>query len=176
MAKTVELRRHHAADGDVLTDEGVRTALQVGARLPSDYEIFISSGAQRATQTLACYLAGSGQRVPKGVVADNRFRSKIEDRWRDAYESAGAGDIESLRKADPDLVASESRAFGDALKDVFATLPAGGRALVVGHSPMQEAAVYGVTGEVVEPLAKGAGVCVVLDEGRYRVEPLDSES
>ena len=176
MAKTVELRRHHPADGDVLTDEGVRTALEVGACLPSTYEIFISSGAQRSTQTLACYLAGSGQRVTKGVVADDRFRSKIEDRWRDAYESAGAGDIESLRRADPDLVASESRTFGDALKDVFTILSADGRALVVGHSPMQEATVYGLTGEIVEPLAKGAGVRVVLDKGRYRVEPLDPES
>ena len=39
---------------------------------------------------------------------------------------------------------------------------------------MHEAAVYGLTGEVVEPIKKGAGVLVVTDdETNYRVEQLD---
>ena len=173
MAKTVELRRHTAADGDVLTDEGIRAAVEIGGRLDGDYDVMITSGAQRATQTAACFLAGSGTSASGGVVVDARFRSNVEDRWKAAYEAAGAGDIESFQKADPDLVATESLRFGTALRDVFSRLREGGRALVVGHSPMQEAAVYGLTGEVVEPLSKGAGIRVVADGGRYSVEPLD---
>ena len=171
--RTVDLRRHHDADGDFLTDEGVRTALEVGARLQPGYEIFISSGAQRSTQTLACYLAASGLRLGKGVVVDSRFRSEVEDRWRDAYESGGGGDIESFRKADPDLVETESKLFAAALEDVFSRLPGDGRALIVGHSPMQEAAVFGLTGVIVEPLSKGAGVRVVESRGGYEVARLD---
>jgi broad specificity phosphatase PhoE len=173
MAKSVELYRHTAADGDVLTPEGVRDALEVGSGLAEGYDVAISSGAQRATQTLACILAGSGVKVEGGVVVEARFRSDVEDRWKDAYQAAGAGDIASFRKADPELVENESELLGQALRETFDRLPEGGRALVVGHSPMQEAAVYGLTGEAVEPLSKGAGILVTEGEdGSYKVEPL----
>jgi hypothetical protein len=55
---------------------------------------------------------------------------------------------------------------------VLALLGEGERALVVGHSPTNEAAVLGLTGLLVAPLAKGAGVLVVEGEGGFRVEPL----
>src|SRR4029450_5153504 len=42
------------------------------------------------------------------------------------------------------------------------------RPLPLGHSPTNEAAVLGLTGELVAPLAKGAGVLVAEDGGRYR--------
>jgi hypothetical protein len=51
-------------------------------------------------------------------------------------------------------------------------LPEGGRALAVGHSPTNEAAVLGLTGSIVEPIAKGAGVLVVAEGDLTRVEPL----
>src|SRR5918993_5125231 len=54
--KEIELRRHTDADGDVLTVEGVEAALEIGARLRGGYSVGISTGAQRATQTLACFL------------------------------------------------------------------------------------------------------------------------
>ncbi|HJR44602.1 MAG TPA: hypothetical protein VJ927_03270 [Actinomycetota bacterium] len=174
MAKVVELRRHHDAEADFLTEKGVGTALELGAGLSGDYDVFISSGAQRSTQTLACYLAASALRVAGGVVVDARFRSALEDRWKAAYEKAGAGDIESFQKADPQLVEKETALLAAALRELFESLPDGGRALVVGHSPMQEAAVYGLTGRAVGPLSKGAGVAVVLDDdGGYGVEQLD---
>ena len=53
MARYVELRRHTDSDGDALTDEGVRAALDIGRGLAGRYELLVSSGAQRATQTLA---------------------------------------------------------------------------------------------------------------------------
>lgn len=171
MVKRVELRRHTAADDDVLTPEGVRHALDVGRGLEGEYDLAISSGAQRATQTLACFLAGSGLRVPEGVIVDSRFRSQVEDRWKAAYKAAGQGDIASFRKVDPELVKEESKLLGEALRDAFDQLPEGGRALIVGHSPMQEAAVYGLTGEAPEPLSKGDGIVVTEEGGSYEVEP-----
>jgi hypothetical protein len=78
-----------------------------------------------------------------------------------------------LREADPELVAEESERLGAALRDVLDSLPDGSRALVVGHSPTNEAAVLGLTGEIVPPLAKGAGVRVVADEGGYHVESVE---
>ncbi len=172
MVRTVELRRHTAADGDVLTPEGVQHALDLGASFTDEYDVAISSGAQRATQTLACFLAGSGLKVPGGVLVDSRFKSEVEDRWKDAYQAAGAGDIASFEKADPELVEEESSLLGQALKDAFDRLPDGGRALIVGHSPMHEAAVYGLTGQAPGPISKGAGVLVIEDDGSYTAEPL----
>jgi broad specificity phosphatase PhoE len=173
MARVVELRRHTDNDGDVLSAEGIARAIEVGARLHGDYALAVSSGAQRATQTIACFQASLGQTIPQGVVVEPRFKSEVEDRWRDAYERGGGGDIASFLEADAELVASESAVLSAALADVFERLPEGARALVVGHSPMQEAAVYGLTGEKVEPLSKGAGVLVVEESGSYRVEPAE---
>jgi broad specificity phosphatase PhoE len=173
VAKYVELRRHTDADGDVLTDEGVRAALTVGARLEGAYDVAVSTGAQRATQTLACFLAALGQRVPGGVVVETGLRSTREDRWREAYQKAGSGELEAMGAADPELVEEDSAALGAALKRVLDALPDGGRALVVGHSPTNEAAVLGVTGELVTPLAKGAGVLVVAEDQGFRVQSLD---
>ena len=106
------------------------------------------------------------------MIVDDRFCSRVEDRWRAAYEAAGSGDVRALEESDPELVAQEKTVLGGALRAVFERLAPGGRALVVGHSPMQEAAVYGLTGTIVEPLAKGAGVLVSDDDGTYRVELL----
>src|SRR5919204_3619256 len=106
--RTVELRRHTDADGDVLTPEGVAAALEIGARLRGEYHRAVSTGAQRATQTLACFLAGLGQQVPGGVVVEPGLRSQVEDRWRAAYQKAGSGALGALREADPELVVEDS--------------------------------------------------------------------
>ena len=80
MGREIELRRHTDADGDVLTAEGVAAALETGARLQGGYQLAVSSGAQRATQTLACFLAALGRQVPGGVVVEPGLRSQVEDR------------------------------------------------------------------------------------------------
>jgi hypothetical protein len=78
-----------------------------------------------------------------------------------------------MRAIDPDLVERDSWLLGAALRQVVQSLPDGARALVVGHSPTNEAAVLGLTGRVVPPLGKGEGVLLIEDDGRYRVESLD---
>ncbi|MGH9009340.1 MAG: histidine phosphatase family protein [Acidimicrobiia bacterium] len=173
MTRYVELRRHTDNDGDALTHAGVQAALAIGRRLAGDYHVLVSSGAQRATQTLGCFLAALGQRVPGGVVVEPRLRSQVEDRWRDAYRKAGSGDLAALRSADPELVDEDSASLGAALGRVLDALPEGARALVVGHSPTNEAAVLGLTGQIVPAMVKGAGVVVVADHQGFRVEPVD---
>src|SRR5213080_91423 len=173
VAREIELRRHTDADKDVLTAEGVAAALEIGARLRGGYHLAVSTGAQRATQTLACFLAALGQRVPGGVVVEPGLRSQVEDRWRAAYRKAGSGALGALREADSELVAEDSERLGAALRRVLDGLPDGGCALVVGHSPTNEAAVLGLTGEIVAPVAKGAGVLVVAVDGGYQVEPVE---
>jgi broad specificity phosphatase PhoE len=176
MARYVELRRHTASAGDALTDDGVRAALEIGRELVGGYDLLVSSGAQRATQTLACFACALGEPVPGGAVVEDGLRSRVEDRWRDAYKRAGSGDLASLREADPDLVREDSAELAAALGRVLERLPDGGRALAVGHSPTNEAAVLGVTGTIIEPMGKGAGVLVVAEGDETRVERLDQRS
>lgn len=172
MVKYVELRRHTDADGDVLTPDGVRAAVEIGSRLEGGYEVLVSTGAQRATQTLACFLAGLGEKVPQGVVIEPALRSAAEDRWRAAYEKAGSGTLQALSEADLELVEEDSARLAAGLRRVFGGLPEGGRALVAGHSPTNEAAVFGLAGHIVEPISKGGGVLVVEEKGAVRVETL----
>jgi broad specificity phosphatase PhoE len=176
MARYVELRRHTDNDGDALTDDGVRAALEIGRDLDGGYDLLVSSGAQRATQTLACFACALRDPVPGGAVVEDGLRSRVEDRWRDAYKRAGSGDLASLREADPDLVREDSAVLAAALGRVLERLPDGGRALAVGHSPTNEAAVLGLTGTIIEPMGKGAGVLVVAEGDETRVEALDQRS
>ncbi|MBW3578249.1 MAG: histidine phosphatase family protein [Actinobacteria bacterium] len=173
MVKQLELRRHTDNDGDVLTDEGVRHALEVGRRLHDRYEVVVSTGAQRATQTAACFLAAGCQGVDRGVVVERGLRSDHEDRWKEAYQEAGGGALSDFKRVAADFVEQEAKVLGDALRRVLDSLDDGGRALIVGHSPTNEAAVYGLTGQELEPVSKGAGVLVVVDGDRYEVSALE---
>jgi broad specificity phosphatase PhoE len=169
----VELRRHTDNDGDVLTAQGVADAERIGREaLQPPYAAFISSGAARATQMVVILRHAAGQEdVPISEVTG--LRSSVEDRRRSAAEAAGKGaTVEQIRRVDPDLVDHEERLLGASLRAVVESLPEGGRALVVGHSPTNEAAVAGLTGETIEPLGKGAGVLLIEDAGTFTVRPL----
>lgn len=170
MAVTLEVRRHVDNDGDVLSDDGVAAALELGRHLADvDFAVAVSTGAQRATQTAATIIAGAGRRVPGGVVVEAGLRSDDEDRWRAAYATAGSGHLDALRDADPDFVASQVDVLGAALRRVADRLDDGQRALVIGHSPTNEAAVLGLTGTTIDPLGKGEGVVVVGEGDDWQV-------
>ena len=169
MARYVELRRHTDNDGDSLTADGVAAAVELGKSLSGGYQVVVSSGAQRATQTAACLMAGIGEFIPDGVAVEPALRSTMEERWRAAYRTAGAGDIESMRTADPELVRIDSGLLAEGLRRTFDRLQDGQRALAVGHSPTNEAAVFGLTGLVIPPMAKGEGVVVVDTGDGYEV-------
>jgi broad specificity phosphatase PhoE len=173
MARYVELRRHTDADGDVLTPEGVRAATEIGARLRGGYDLLVSTGAQRATQTLACFLAALGERVAGGVVVEAGLRSRREDRWREAYERQETGSSKHCALRIPSWSQRTRQPWVRRSGRVLDALADGGRALVVGHSPTNEAAVLGLTGQIVGPISKGAGVLLVADDRGYRLEILD---
>lgn len=170
MTRTVLLFRHTDNDGDQLTAEGVRAALELGRGLAGAYDLGVSTGAQRATQTIACFLAAGGILLTGGVVVEPGLRSGVEDRWRAAAKKAGGGGLSDLRRVEPELVAEDSAALGAGLRAVLARLPDQGSALAVGHTPTNEAAVFGLTGEDVPPLAKGGCVVVTETDGVVRAE------
>jgi len=166
----VELYRHTDNDGDTLTREGVADAERIGReRLSPPYAFFGSTGARRATQMAEILRDAAGQ-DEVAVTVVPALRSSVEDRWRAAASAAGKGaTVEDMRSVDPALVEKESVLLGGALREVLDALPEGGRALVVGHSPTNEAAVLGLAGEIVGPLGKGESVLVVEDGGDFQL-------
>ena len=169
----VELRRHTDNDGDQLTAQGVADAEAIGREaLQPPYAAFISSGAARATEMVTILRHAAGQ-DDTAIVEVTGLRSTVEERWGAAAKAAGQGaSVEQIRAVDPDLVDHEERLLGAALRGIVESLPEGGRALVVGHSPTNEAAAAALTGATVQPLGKGAGVLLVEDGGRFTVRAL----
>jgi hypothetical protein len=168
----VELRRHTDNDGDRLTPQGVADAEAISRELHPPYTAFVSTGAARCTQMLEILRRGVGEGAA-AITEATGLRSSVEDRWRQSAKAAGKGaDLEAIRAVDPDLVDRESMLLATALRQIVEGLPEGGRALVAGHSPTNEAAVLGLAGVLVPPLGKGEGVLLIEDRGAYRVEPL----
>src|SRR5438094_878044 len=140
----VELRRHTDNEGDRLTPQGAADAEGIGRDgLHPPYAAFVSTDAARTTQMLEILRHAAGQDETP-ITAAAGLRSSVEDRWREAAKAAGKGaDLDAIRAIDPDLVERESLLLASALRQVVEGLPAGGRALVMGHSPSNEAAVLG---------------------------------
>lgn len=169
----VEVFRHTDNDDDALSSEGIEAAERIGReRLSPPYAAFVSTGASRSTQMVEILRLAAGQ-DDVAITENAALRSSVEDRWRSAAKVAGKGaDVEAMRRVDPDLVDKESRLLGGALRQVFDLLEDGERALVVGHTPTNEAAVLGLAATAVAPMGKGDAILVTDRDGRFRVEPL----
>ena len=62
----------------------------------------------------------------------------------------------------PDLTERESRRLAVMVWGMFDALSENGRALVIGHSPLIEMAVYGLTGKVLDHLNELEGVTIAM--------------
>jgi broad specificity phosphatase PhoE len=173
--RELELRRHSArAEGaDELSPEGRVQAEDVGRTLDAPYAALFVSPARRAAETAAWFLRASGQRLPDHAVVPG-LGSDVEDRWRAAAKAAGSSRVDAIMGQDPQLVADEASRLGRAADELFDRIPEGGRGLAVGHSPLIEAAVYALTGTIVDPLAECEGVMLVKTETEYRMRELRS--
>jgi broad specificity phosphatase PhoE len=176
--KTIEFRRHaeREKDADALSPEGRAHAETVGRALPTDYSVLFVSPAKRAAETMALFLRGSGQQLPSHAVVPGLL-SDEEDRWRSAGKAAGSSRIDAIARQDPDLIQRESARLKKVAEELVDGVPEAGRALAVGHSPLIEAAVYALTGAIIEPLSECEGVALVRgDSGEYRLEELRGDS
>lgn len=170
----IEFRRHAEREKgvDALSARGRAHAEDVGRTLPADYAFVFVSPAKRAAETAAWLLRGSAQALPPHAVTPG-LASEQEERWRAAAKAAGSSRVDSVAAEDPDLVRDEAARLAEAAREMLARIPDGRRGLAVGHSPLIEAMVYGLTGTVLEPLAECEGVLVTRDEGgSYSVEEL----
>lgn len=146
--KTLELRRHAARDpeADRLSPEGRIQAETVGRTLGGPFAFVFVSPAQRAADTVAFFLRGMGQQLPPHGV------------------------IPGLAAKDND---GSSLAMAGVVSALLDTIDEGERALAVGHTPLIERAVLGLTGREIEPLAECEGVLLTRgDDGHVEMHEL----
>lgn len=176
--RALELRRHapRDPDADALSEQGRALALHVGKDLPGGYAVVFTSPARRAAETAAWFLRGLGQQLPADHGVSDGLGSPVEDRWRAAAKAAGTGRIDAVREQDPELVDQESSRMSEAVHQLLVEVPEGARGLAIGHSPLIEAAAFGLTGRVLEPLDECEGILLEDDGGQillaneYRLE------
>ncbi|HEY1330714.1 MAG TPA: phosphoglycerate mutase family protein [Actinomycetota bacterium] len=172
--RQLDLVRHAKRQNDVdaLSEEGRLQAERLGMRLPADYAVVFVSPAYRAAQTVAWILRGSKQPTPDHAVVSG-LTSSEENRWRAAGKASQSQRLDALRAIDPELVQAESTRMAGVVADLFEQVPEDGRGLAVGHTPLVEAAVLGLTGMALEPLAECEGVRLTRDAGgEYAIEEL----
>jgi phosphohistidine phosphatase SixA len=105
-------------------------------------------------------------------------REKDEDRLSDAGRDLAARVASTTTRSfdrvfvSPAARASEPARLADVLGELFGELPDDSRALVVGHTPLIEKSVAGLTGREIAPLSECEGVLIVEEGGEYRMEEL----
>jgi phosphohistidine phosphatase SixA len=162
--RVVELRRHatRAKDADALSPEGLELVRRVASSLPGGYTAFVSSGAERATQTLLeLWPSASGR-----FQVESGLQSPVEDRWRAAGKAAGSSHLDRIRAQDDDLVERESKRLAGVVRAIAASAPEEAKVLAVGHTPLIEAAILGLTGKTIEPLGECEGAALTYEGDR----------
>ena len=147
--RQLELRRHAKRDpnGDRLSAEGRAQAEDVGRASPVGYDAVFVSPAERAAETAAWIIRGSGHQLPEHGV------------------------IPGLAGKDESGGSAEGMAAG--VRALLATLPEGGIGLAISHTPFVERAMNGLTGREPAPFAECEGIRVLLHEdGRLDVEEI----
>jgi phosphohistidine phosphatase SixA len=147
--RRLELLRHAKRDpnADRLSAAGRAQAEDVGRVTPDGYDAVFVSPAERAAETAAWIVRGSGHQLPKHGV------------------------IPGLAGKDATGGSPEGMAAG--VKALLAAVPDGGVGLAIGHTPFVERAMTGLTGREPEPFAECEGIRVTEhDDGRIEVEEL----
>ena len=147
--RRLELLRHAKRDPkeDRLSAEGRAQAEDVGRESARGYDAVFVSPAERAAETAAWIVRGSGQQLPEHAV------------------------IQGLAGKDATEGSPEGMAAG--VRTLLAEVPEGGVGLAVGHTPFVERAMTGLTGREPSPFAECEGIRVILhDDGSLDVEEI----
>ena len=147
--RRLDLLRHAKRDPkeDRLSAAGRAQAEDVGREAPEGYVAVFVSPAERAAETAAWIVRGSGSQLPSHGVIDGL-----------AGKDATGGS--------PEGMAAGVRALLDAVPD-------GGNGLAISHTPFVERAMIGLTGREPEPFAECEGIRVTqADDGAIEVEEI----
>jgi broad specificity phosphatase PhoE len=147
--RQIEVRRHAKRDPnrDALSPAGRAQAEDVGRESARGYDAVFVSPAERAAETAAWIVRGSGRQLPEHGV------------------------IPGLAGKDETGGSAEGIAAG--VRALLASVPEGAVGLAVSHTPFVERAMTGLTGRDPKPFAECEGIRVTMqDDGSLDVEEL----
>lgn len=147
--RQIEVRRHAKRDPnrDALSPAGRAQAEDVGRESARGYDAVFVSPAERAAETAAWIVRGSGRQLPEHGV------------------------IPGLAGKDETGGSAEGMAVG--VQALLASVPEGAVGLAVSHTPFVERAMTGLTGRDPKPFAECEGIRVTMqDDGSLDVEEI----
>ena len=147
--RQIELRRHAKRDPkrDALSPAGRAQAEDVGRESVRGYDAVFISPAERAAETAAWIVRGSGRQLPEHGV------------------------IPGLAGKDETGGSAEGMAAG--VRALLTEVPEGGVGLAISHTPFVERAMTGLTGRDPKPFAECEGIRVTMhDDGSLDVEEI----
>ena len=147
--RQLELRRHAKRDPnrDALSPAGRAQAEDVGRESRRGYDAVFVSPAERAAETAAWIVRGSGRQLPEHGV------------------------IPGLAGKDETGGSAEGMAAG--VRALLTEVPEGGVGLAISHTPFVERAMTGLTGRDPKPFAECEGIRVTLqDDGSLDVQEI----
>jgi phosphohistidine phosphatase SixA len=147
--RRLELLRHAKRDPDAdrLSAAGRAQAEDVGRAATAGYDAVYVSPAERAAETAAWILRGSGRQLPSHGVVQGL-----------AGKDASGGTPEGM---------------AEGVRALLAAVPDGGLGLAISHTPFVERAMIGLTGREPAPFAECEGILVrQTDDGRIEVEEI----
>lgn len=147
--RSLELLRHAKRDpsADRLSAAGRAQAEDVGREAGKGYDTVFVSPAERAAETAAWIVRGSGRQLPAHSV------------------------IPGL--AGKDATGGSPEGMAEGVRALLAAVPEGGIGLAVGHTPFVERAMAGLTGREPEPFAECEGIRVTQrDDGSLHAEEI----
>jgi phosphohistidine phosphatase SixA len=147
--RRLELLRHAKRDpqADRLSAAGRAQAEDVGRAAAEGYDAVFVSPAERAAETAAWIVRGSGHQLPEhGVIAG---------------------------LAGKDATGGSPEGMAEGVRALLAAVPDGGLGLAVSHTPFVERAMIGLTGREPAAFAECEGIRVTqTDDGHIEVEEI----
>jgi len=164
--RKIEMRRH-ALKGtgttkEMLSSEGIAQAKRIGAEQMKGkgYTDVATSFYFRTAQTAAAFAEGAGDfAATNHATLDALFTKRLDELV--AYHKEHG----SVVKPEHPLIKEESARMAREFTAWLDTLPADAHVLAVGHSPLVEMLVYGLTSQVLEPLKECEGCAIDSHDG-----------
>lgn len=168
--KKVEIRRHALKDSgtrkDMLSPEGIEQARKAGAEMKNKgYTHVVITQLFRTPQTAAAMAEGAGDFAAAYVIVSPALFTKRMDELVAYVKEHGA-----VVKPEIPLIQEEARRMADEFVHLVAGLPENAHTLAIGHSPLTEIMILGLTGRVVSPLKECEGVILTFDGANWTIE------
>jgi hypothetical protein len=157
-----------------LSKEGFEEARRVGETMRGrEFTHLVLTPYFLTAQTAAAFSEGAGDFTIRDVMIEPSLLGD-DDRVRGWFEATAAAraefgeendGVEFVKRVRPDFFRFEFLRLQAVMMVFLNRLPEGCNALVVGHSPQTDCAIYGFSGRVIGRLRECEGVALTLRDG-----------